>query len=228
MLSIIWVFDSPANTISVRLNVRGRMDRAAAGLKQSGTRTLGLQNSVELNGFIHDRSTIQTKPFFPSMAVSYPRHPRTRIFASLDIAAGAALRAKAISALRSGIRYCSIEAMLGYAVERFSFRLRSVRVNFSPTATQTIANAPAQTQRLVVTLFFNLGALTFAASRFWRRSPSVALISEGMPASGDSTSQAISACETSRKSAARAWHSVHSSRCDKASVAWSAGSSPSR
>src|SRR5215470_8962854 len=139
--------------------------------------------------------------------------------ASWEIDFGAALRARAISALRSGIRYCSKEAMLGYAVERSSFRLRLLSVNFSPTATQTIANAPAQTQRLVITLFFNLGALTFAASRFWRRSPSVALISEGMPTSGDSTSQAISAWETPWKSAARVWHSGHSSRCDKASVA---------
>ena len=32
--------------------------------------TLGFQNSAELNGRIHDRSTIQTKPFLPSIAVS--------------------------------------------------------------------------------------------------------------------------------------------------------------
>src|SRR6185437_3969483 len=113
---------------------RGRMDRAAAGLKHCGTRTLGFQNSAELNGAIHDRSTIQTKPFFPWAAVSYPRHPRTRTFASLDIDSGAALRAKAISELRSGIRYCSIEAILGYAVERSSFRLRLVSINVIPTA----------------------------------------------------------------------------------------------
>src|ERR1700722_7257271 len=204
------------------------MDRAAAGLKQPGTRTLGFQNSAELNGDIHDRSTTQTKPFFPSIAGSYPRHPRTRIVASLDIDCGAALRAKAISALRSGIRYCSIEAMLGYAVERSSFRLRLGKVNFSPIATQTIARAPAHTQRLVITLFFDIGELTFAALRFWRRSSSAASISEGMPNSGDSTSQAISSRETSRKSARRVWHSGHSSTCDKAPVAWSGGSSPSR
>src|SRR5215813_9020500 len=131
--------------------------------------------------------------------------------------------------------------MLGYVVElsevdipseinfeRCSFRLRLVSTNVSPTATQTIAKAPAQTQRLVITLFFNLGELAFAASLFWRRSLSAALIFEGMPASGDSTSQAISSWETPRKSAARTWHSGHSSRCDKTSVAWSAGSSPSR
>src|SRR5215469_9526145 len=102
--------------------------------------------------------------------------------------------------------------MLGYAVERFSFRLRLVSVNFSPTARQTIAKAPAQTQRFVITLFFNLGKLTSPALLFWRRSSSAALIFEGMPASGDSTSQAISAWETPRKSATRAWHSVHCSR----------------
>src|SRR5215831_8280178 len=133
----------------------------------------------------------------------------------------------AISAL-ADIRYCSIEAMLGYAVERSSFRLRLVSINVTPTATQTIAKAPAQTQRLVITLLFNLGELPFAASLFWRNSLSAALISDGMPTSGDSTSQAISSWETPRKSAARVWHSEHSSRCDKASAACSAGSSPSR
>src|SRR6266446_943888 len=204
------------------------MDRSAAGFKHIGTRTFGFQNSAELNGDIHDRSTTQTKPFFPSLTVSKPRQPRTRIFASLDIAAGAALRARAISALRSGIRYCSIEAMLGYAVERFSFRLRLVSVSFSPTAKQTIAKAPAQTQRLVITLCCNLGQLTYAACRFWRRSASAALIFEEMPTSVDSTSQAISSWETTRTSAARVWHSGHSSRCDKASVARSVGSSPSK
>src|SRR5258707_15098165 len=97
----------------------------------------------------------------------------------------------AISPLRSGIRYCSIEAMLGYAVERSSFRLRLVSVNFSPTATQTIAKAPAQTQRLVITLFSNLGGVTFAASRFLRPCPIAPLISEGVATSGDSTFQVI-------------------------------------
>src|ERR1700680_1209860 len=133
----------------------------------------------------------------------------------MDIDSGAALRAMAISALRSGIRYCSMEAMLGYTVERTAFRLRVVSVNVNPTATQTIAKAPAQTHRLLITLFPNLGELTFAASRFWRRSSSAALISERMPTSGDSTSQAINAWETPRKSTARVWQSGHSSRCDK-------------
>src|SRR5207249_5001067 len=105
-------------------------------------------------------------------------HPRTRTFASLDRDSGAALRAKAISELRSGIRYCSIEAILGYAVERSSFRLRLVSINVIPTATQTIAKAPAQTQRLPITLFSNLGQMTFVGFRFWRRSSSAALISE--------------------------------------------------
>ena len=81
------------------------------------------------------------------------------------MASGAALRAKAISALRSGIKYSSTEAMLGYAVERSSFRLRLVRVNFSPTTRQTIAKAPAQTQRFVLTLFSDLDEVIFAAGR---------------------------------------------------------------
>jgi hypothetical protein len=118
--------------------------------------------------------------------------------------------------------------MLGYAVDRSSFRLRLISVNVSPTATQTIAKAPAQTQRLVITLFSNLGQLTFAVSRFWKRSASAALISEEMPISGASTSQAISSWETTLKLATRLWHCGHSSKCDKASLAWSAGSSPSR
>src|SRR5277367_3302825 len=195
--------------MSVRLMVSGRIVRAAAGLKQAGTRTLGFQNSTELNGDVHDRSTTQTKPFFPSMAVSYPRHPRTRIFASADMDSGAALRASAISALRSGIRYCSIEAMLGYAVgrSRFSVRLRRVSVNVSPTATQRMAKAPAQSQRLVRWRFVinpysdfvsNVGEVTFAASRFWTRASSGSLIAEGIPASGDSSYQANRLWETLR------------------------------
>src|SRR5215472_7619610 len=115
--------------------------------------------------------------------------------ASWEIESGAALRAMAISALRSGIRYCSIEAMLGYATERSALRRRLVSVNVSPTATQTIAKAPAQTQRFVITdLFPSLGELVFAvaASCFERRSPSAALIAAEIPTSGDSTSQAIS------------------------------------
>ena len=44
--------------------------RAAGGLKHSAPRVLGLQNSGLLNEFIQPRSTMQTKPFLPSTAVS--------------------------------------------------------------------------------------------------------------------------------------------------------------
>src|SRR5580693_5492794 len=93
------------------------MVRAAGGLKQIGPRILGFQKltaSSPSNGPIHPRSTTHTKPFLPLTAVSYPFRPRTKTSASLDIAAGAALRARAISAFRSVIKYWSSGAMLGY------------------------------------------------------------------------------------------------------------------
>src|SRR5450631_1945303 len=95
------------------------MERAAGGLKQTGPRSLGFQKPLEpapSNGDIHPRSTTHTKPFLPLTAVSYPCRPRTRISASREIASGAALRARAISAFRSVIRYWSSGAMLGYGV----------------------------------------------------------------------------------------------------------------
>src|SRR5215469_3289005 len=113
---MISAFVRPANTISVLLYVIGKTDRAAGGLKQIAPRILGFQNSAASAGPIHPRSTAHTKLFFPSTAVSYPCRPRTRILASPDMAAGAALRAKAISASRSAMRYRSRGAMLGYDV----------------------------------------------------------------------------------------------------------------
>src|ERR1700758_3509091 len=112
--SIISAFVRPANTISVLLYVAGKTDRAAGGLKQIGPRILGFQNSGASDGDIHPRSTTHTKPFLPLIAVSYPLRARTKTSASLEIAAGAALRARAISVLRSAIRYCSSGAMLAY------------------------------------------------------------------------------------------------------------------
>src|SRR5580692_6656035 len=98
------------------------MVRAAGGLKQIGPRILGFQKltaSSPSNGPIHPRSTTHTKPFLPLTAVSYPFRPRTKTSASLDIAAGAALRARAISAFRSVIKYWSSGAMLGYGALAF-------------------------------------------------------------------------------------------------------------
>src|SRR5215469_2640602 len=102
---MISAFVLPANTISVLLRVVGKTDRAAGGLKQIGPRTLGFQNSGASEGDIQPRSTTHTNPFLPSTAVSYPFFPSTRTVALCEIDSGAALRAKAISAFRSAIRY---------------------------------------------------------------------------------------------------------------------------
>src|ERR1043166_881496 len=82
-----------------------------------------------------------------------------------------------------------------------------------------------QTQALVTTLFFNLGQLTFTASRCWEPSANALMISKEMPASGGSISHAINCWEIPRKSVASVWHSGHSSKCDKDAMARSAGSS---
>src|ERR1700740_985860 len=102
---MISAFVLPAKTISVLSRVVGSTDRTAGGLKQIGPRSLGFQNCGASEGDIHPLSTTHTKPFLPSLAVSYPWRPRTRILASRDMASGAALRANAISAFRSAMRY---------------------------------------------------------------------------------------------------------------------------
>src|SRR6266478_2455913 len=61
MPSMICSLDIPERTSSVRLKVRGRIDRTAGGLKQIGPRIFGFQNWAKSNGDIHDRSTRQTK-----------------------------------------------------------------------------------------------------------------------------------------------------------------------
>src|SRR5277367_2452835 len=109
---MICALDSPANTNSVLLKVSGKIDFTAAGLKQMGPRIFGFQNCGKSNWDIHDRSTIQTKPFLPATAVSYPCRPSTITSASAEIEGGAALRAMAISAFRSAIRYWSMGAIL--------------------------------------------------------------------------------------------------------------------
>ena len=70
MASIICSLDIPESTSSVRLKVKGRIERTAGGLKQIGPRIFGFQNCAKSNGDIHDRSTRQTKPFLPLAAVS--------------------------------------------------------------------------------------------------------------------------------------------------------------
>src|SRR5436305_855522 len=99
--------DLPANTICALFNVIGNTERAAAGLKQIGARIFGFQNSFESKRAIHERSTTQTKLLLPFEANSKPFRPKTKISASAEIEAGAALRARAISSSLLAIRYCS-------------------------------------------------------------------------------------------------------------------------
>src|ERR1700743_239442 len=89
VLSIICSLVAPARTHSVRLRYCGSSVRAATELKQFGDRILGFQNSGSSNPAAHERSTKQTKPFFPLMAVSYPLAPRTSTSASDEIEGGA-------------------------------------------------------------------------------------------------------------------------------------------
>src|SRR5215813_13049261 len=94
--------------------VDGMLERAAGALKQIGARSLGFQKSGSSFPALHDRCTMHTKPFLPFTAVSKPLRLSTMISASSEMDLGAALRASAISASRSAIRYCSSGAMLGY------------------------------------------------------------------------------------------------------------------
>src|SRR5580704_15090639 len=111
--SRIWVSDFPARANWVLEIVMGRYVRAAGGLKQIGPRILGFQNSGSPNGAVHERSTIHTKPFVPFTAVLYPCRSRTITSALSAMLGGAALFERAISALRSAIKYWSSGAMLG-------------------------------------------------------------------------------------------------------------------
>src|SRR6516164_4134878 len=105
---------TPASASSVRLICIGRTDRAACGLRHTGARNLGFQNSGSENGACQLRSTRQTNPFLPLTAVRYPPAVNTRISASLEIESGAAVRASVISVSGSLIKYCSSGAMLRY------------------------------------------------------------------------------------------------------------------
>src|SRR5712691_1537734 len=102
----ISALERPAITILLRRKAIGNIERAAWGFKQSAALTFGFQNSGQSNAAIQPLSTMQTNPFLPSTAVSYPCRPRTRIVASRDMESGAALRASRISAFLS-IKYWS-------------------------------------------------------------------------------------------------------------------------
>jgi len=62
--SAIWSLDREANITVVFLRVSGTWDRAASAFKQIGARNLGFQKSGSSVPAVHDRHTIQTKPFF--------------------------------------------------------------------------------------------------------------------------------------------------------------------
>src|ERR1700731_2679414 len=83
-----------------------------------GALIFGFQNPGLSNGDIHDLSTRQVNPLVPLAAVSYPCGLRASMVALSEIAAGAALRASAISA-RSGMRYCSRRAILSQGAAPF-------------------------------------------------------------------------------------------------------------
>src|ERR1700679_2978432 len=108
----ISVLERPASAHRVLSRLTGSTLLTAAGLSQSGPRIPGFQNTESPKEANHERSTRQTKPFFPLMAVSYPSWPNTKTSASLEIEAGAARRASAISSDGLAIRYCSTGAML--------------------------------------------------------------------------------------------------------------------
>src|SRR5262252_7686577 len=109
----ISALERPAITILLRSKALSKTERAAWGFRQSAPLTFGFQNSGQSNEAIQLRSTMQTNPFLPSTAVSYPCRPRTRIVASRDMESGAALRANCISAFFS-IKYWSTGAIFGY------------------------------------------------------------------------------------------------------------------
>src|SRR5215472_8626201 len=113
MADRISALERPAITILLRRKAIGNIERAAWGFRQSAPLTFGFQNSGQSNAAIQALSTLQTNPFLPSTAVSYPCRPRTRIVASWDIESGAALRANWISSFFS-IRYWSTGTIFGY------------------------------------------------------------------------------------------------------------------
>src|SRR5579863_2443327 len=89
----ISALERPAITILLRRKTIGNIERAAWGFRQSAPLTFGFQNSDQSNAAIQALSTMQTNPFLPSTAVSYPCRPKTKTVASVDMESGAALRA---------------------------------------------------------------------------------------------------------------------------------------
>src|SRR5579862_247482 len=109
----ISIFDFPASASLVFIMKIGAKLLAAGGLKQTGERTLGFQNSGSSVAAPQDRSTKQRKLFLPFTAVLYPSRSNTITSAPSEMDAGAALRANAISEFSSAIKYCSTGAITG-------------------------------------------------------------------------------------------------------------------
>ena len=65
MAVAISALDFPRSTSLVFIRKMGMKVFAAGELKQCGARTLGFQNCGSSVVFVHERSTIQTKPFDP-------------------------------------------------------------------------------------------------------------------------------------------------------------------
>src|SRR3984957_6994570 len=96
---------SRARASSANLSTTGNAERTAGAFRHMGPRILGFQYPGSSKPLVQDRSTRQTKPFLPVTAVWNPWRVSTMTLASLEIAAGAELRASAISASRSAMRY---------------------------------------------------------------------------------------------------------------------------
>src|ERR1700694_4196437 len=109
--SAISCFDAPESAHSARSMIIGSTVRTAGSFMQTGPRIFRFQNSGSSKGLSQDLSTRQVNRFLPVTAVSKPWAPSTRMLASFDRAADAAVRARAISAVLSHI-YWSRGAML--------------------------------------------------------------------------------------------------------------------
>src|ERR1700761_2833045 len=99
-----------------------------------GARCFGFQKSEKSVEPDHPRCTMQTKPLLPLTAVVYPLRVRTSTSAASEMDFGAALRASAISAVWSGMRYWASGAMAGYG---FCARALDVAPGRAPTSTAT-------------------------------------------------------------------------------------------
>src|SRR5271170_7035063 len=106
-------FDFPASTNLVFIRKIGTKVLVAAALKQCGARNLGFQKFGLSVAAPQPRSTRHMKPFLPGATVLYPSLVSTITSASPEMDGGAAVRASAISAFWSAIRYSLKGAIAG-------------------------------------------------------------------------------------------------------------------